>query len=1019
LLCHTDVWMPPAIRTSGHLGWLLTKVMAVRLPTSTYRLQFNHNFTLKQADGLIDYLSDLGITDCYASPLTLAHPGSLHGYDVTDHNMINPEVGGEEQFVEFAHRLRRRGMGLILDSVPNHMGIAHPSNRWWADVLENGPSSPFARFFDIDWDPPKADLKNKVLLPVLGDQFGKVLENQEIKITYEGGTFALHFYEFALPVAPRTWTLLLEPAVETLRTVLDESDSAVVELASIITALTYLPLRTETDQARVKERLREKEVIKGRLSALTESRRDVRAAIDASLKEINGIKGAPHSFDRLERLLEEQAYRLSFWHVAADEINYRRFFDINELAAIRVEQPEVFDAVHRLPLRLLRHGLITGLRIDHVDGLLDPGQYLRLLQNRCAEAQAGNIEHPYNAVNSGRAYPIYVIVEKVLTGPERLPKHWMVYGTTGYEFLNMLNGVFVEERNAEQFADLYGRFTTAQRDFRDLVYECKRLVLRASMSGEQNILARRLDRISEQHRWSRDFTLNSLGRVLAEVIACFPVYRSYVTSAGELTDDDRRYIHSAINRAKRRNPALSTSVFDFLGSVLLLEHPNGLDEAARAERLQFTLQFQQLTGPVDAKGYEDTALYRFYPLASLNEVGGDPASFGLAVQAFHAGNARRLEEWPHGLSATTTHDTKRSEDVRARINVLSEIPDEWERAIWRWHHLNEPLLQEIEGTVVPDPNEEYLLYQTLLGTWPTSASDSIQYKLYVERIRDYLLKASKEAKLKTSWISPNHDHDRGLVGFVQAAMRPGPDNRFIADFAAFASRVATAGMLSSLSQVLLKIASPGVPDFYQGSELWDLSLVDPDNRRPVDYTIRESMLSQITCSAASDPLALSRELFERPDDGRIKMYVMCRALDWRRKHARLFREGAYVPLEGAGRLGRHLIAFGRGWSDHHVIVAAGRFFTGFGMLPQGAAGESAWSDTFLSVPPDLLQKCYVDLLTGQTVRAYCERDRQQLCMSEIFTHLPVSMLIPLADACPGFSVTRSPSRVRPQKHQFD
>jgi (1->4)-alpha-D-glucan 1-alpha-D-glucosylmutase len=971
--------------------------MTVRLPTSTYRLQFNHNFTLKQAGELIHYLSELGITDCYASPVALSRPGSLHGYDVTDPTIVNPEIGGEEQLIEFAHGLRARDIGLILDTVPNHMGIAHPSNRWWADVLENGPSSPFARFFDIDWDPPKGDLKNKVLLPVLGDQFGKVLENQEIKITYEGGSFALHFYEFTLPVAPRTWTLVLEPAVETLRTQLGEADPAVVELASIITALTYLPLRTETDQARVKERLREKEVIKGRLSALAESSQAVRGAVDASVKEINGIKGVPHSFDRLERLLEEQAYRLSFWHVAADEINYRRFFDINELAAIRVEQPEVFDAVHQLPLRLLQQGLITGLRIDHIDGLLDPGQYLRLLQERCAEAQAGDLERPGDADDWGRTHPFYVIVEKILTGSECLAKQWPVYGTTGYEFLNMLNAVLVEDQNGEQLRDLYGRFINAQRDFPDLVYECKRLVLRASMSGEQNVLARRLDRISEQHRWSRDFTLNSLGRVLAEVIACFPVYRSYVTSTGELTDDDRSYIRSAISRARRRNPALSTSAFDFLGSVLLLEHPEGLDEAARAERLQFTLQFQQLTGAVNAKGYEDTALYRFHPLASLNEVGGDPASLGLAVHAFHAGNMRRLQEWPHSLSASSTHDTKRSEDVRARIDVLSEIPDEWERAIWRWHHLNESLRIKIEGTEVPDANEEYLLYQTLVGTWPLPGLDFIQHERYIRRIRDYLLKASKEAKVQTSWISPNHAHDRGLAEFVEAAMRPGADNRFIADFTEFADRVATAGMLNSLSQALLKIASPGVPDFYQGTELWDLSLVDPDNRRPVDYAIRQSMLAEIIREAASEPLALTKKLFARPDDGRIKMYVTCRALGWRRMHARLFREGPYVPLEGAGRRGRHLIAFGRGSSEHHVIVAAGRFFTGFGILPQGAAGEPAWSDTFLSVPPDLLQEHYMDLFTGQTIRAYCGRDAQQLAISEVFAHMPVSMLIPLAD----------------------
>jgi (1->4)-alpha-D-glucan 1-alpha-D-glucosylmutase len=977
------------------------KVTTVHLPTSTYRFQFNHNFTLEQAGALVDYLADLGITDCYVSPLTLARPGSPHGYDVTDHSMINPELGGEDQFVEFAHGLRTRGMGLILDTVPNHMCIAHPSNRWWADVLENGPSSLFARFFDIDWDPPKADLKNKVLLSVLGDQYGKVLENQELKIAHEHGAFALHFYEFALPVAPRTWILLLEPALEQLRPVLGESDSAIVELTSIITALTYLPLRTETETERVKERLREKEVIKGRLWTLTETSPNVRAAIDASLTAINGVKGDPRSFDRLEKLLEDEAYRLSFWHVAADEINYRRFFDINELAAIRVEQPEVFEAVHRLPLRLLQQGLITGLRIDHVDGLLDPAQYLRLLQKRCAEAQTGDVQHPNEAVDREGAYPFYVIVEKILTGLECLPTDWPVYGTTGYEFLNTLNGVFVEDRNVEQFGDLYGRFIDAQPDFRDLVYECKRLVLRASMSGEQNVLARRLDRISEQHRWSRDFTLNSLGRALAEVVACFPVYRSYVTSAGELTDDDRRYVRSAINRAKRRNPALSASVFDFLASVLLLEHPDGLDDAARAERLQFTLQFQQLTGPVTAKGYEDTALYRFYPLASLNEVGGDPASFGLTLQAFHARNAQRLEESPHGLSATSTHDTKRSEDVRARINVLSEIPDEWERAIWRWHHLNDPLRLTIEGgTKVPDPNEEYLFYQTLLGTWPISGLDSIHCERYLERIQDYLLKASKEAKVHTSWISPNYDHDRGLVKFVEAAMRSERGNRFLADFAAFAGRIARAGMLNSLSQVLLKITSPGVPDFYQGNELWDLSLVDPDNRRPVDYAIRQSILAEITHKAASEPLALTKELFERPNDGRIKMYVTCRALGWRRKHAKLFREGAYVPLEGAGPRGRQVIAFGRGSTQHHVIVAAGRFFTGFGTLPQGAAGEPVWSDTFLSVPGYLLQECYLDLFTGQTVRAYSERDAQQLRMSDIFAHMPVSVLIPLADARP-------------------
>ncbi len=971
--------------------------MPARIPASTYRLQLNSRFALGQAAALIGYLDDLGITDCYVSPLTLARPGSTHGYDVTDHGMINPEVGGEEQLLEFARALGAKGMGLVLDTVPNHMCVAHPSNRLWWDVLENGPSSPFAQFFDIDWDPPKADLANKVLLPILGDQYGRVLENQEISITYERGTFDAHYHDLLLPVAPRTWIGILEPALETVRNTLGESDPDVMELESIITALGHLPLRTETDEARMRERQREKEVIKGRLSVLVEKSGEVRSALGASLAELNGTKGDPRSFDRMEKLLADQAYRLSFWHVAADEINYRRFFDVNDLAAIRVEDTVVFDAVHQLTLSLVRQRLITGLRIDHADGLLDPGQYLRMLQSRCAEALTNaNAEPGHVAVQGsgeGASRPFYVVVEKILTGKERLRPDWPVHGTTGYEFLNMLNGIFVDTPQRQRFNDLYARFTGWQPDFRDIVYDCKKLVLRALMSGEQNVLARELDRISEQHRWSRDFTLNTLGRALAEVIGCFPVYRSYVSSNGTLTDDDRRHIHLAISIAKRRNAALSGSTFDFLGSVLLLEHPDGLDDAARAERRAFTLRFQQLTSPVMAKGFEDTALYRFYPLASLNEVGGDPVSFGLPVEEFHARNAGRLKEWPHGLSATSTHDTKRSEDVRARINVLSEIPDEWERAIWRWHHLTESARVEDEAAV-PDPNEEYLFYQTLIGTWPASPLAAEEHEEYIGRIQRYMDKAAKEAKLKTSWVSPNHDHDRALAEFVRTVMRPGPDNRFLSDFAAFARRVVHAGMLNSLSQTLLKIASPGVPDCYQGTELWDLRLVDPDNRGPVDYSIRQAMLAEIKREAAAGRLALAKKLFAAPVDGHIKMYVISEALRFRRRNIALFREGTYVPLKGAGSRGRNVVAFARGSGEHHVIVAAGRFFAGFEALPEGAAGDTAWRDTFLTAPNWLLKDRYVDLFTGQRICPDRDRDARQFRMSQIFAHLPVAVLVP-------------------------
>jgi (1->4)-alpha-D-glucan 1-alpha-D-glucosylmutase len=962
-------------------------VASAQIPLSTYRLQFNRNFTLEQGAALVDYLHELGISACYASPLTQARPGSPHGYDVTNHGVLNPEIGDEARLAEFAARLRAKGMGLVLDTVPNHMCIAHPSNLMWWDILENGPSSPYANFFDIDWNPPKADLTNKVLLPMLGDQFGKVLENGEIRIAYENGAFVARYYEWSLPLAPRTWTHILQPALERVRGALAESNPDLMEFESIITAMDHLPERDETDPERIRERMREKEVIKRRLAALLDNSAEISSALAYSLTDINGVKGDPHSFDRLEKLLENQAYRLSFWHVAADEINYRRFFDINELAAIRVEDPAVFDLVHELTLHLVEEGLVTGLRIDHADGLLDPALYLRMLQERCAAADKSTSG---NAVND-RGGPFYLVVEKILTGGERL-RNWPIHGTTGYEFVNLLNGVFVDASNRHRFEDLYARFAGWQEAFRDVVYECKKLMLRASMSGEQNVLARKLDQISEQHRWSRDFTLNSLGRVLAEVISCFPVYRSYVTSDGRVTDDDREQIARAIGLAKRRNPALSESTFDFLASVLLLEHPDGLDEAARARRLAFTLRFQQLTSPVMAKGFEDTALYRYVPLASLNEVGGDPTCFGISAQEFHARNAQRAQQWPHGLSATSTHDTKRSEDVRARINVLSEIPDQWERAIWRWHHLTEPARSEIDGVAVPDPNEEYLFYQTLIGTWPLDPQPG-EFEQYIKRIQAYMDKAAKEAKVRTSWIRADDRHDVKLAEFIGAVMRAGGDNSFIADIGAFASRVARAGMLNSLSQTLLKIAAPGVPDFYQGTELWDLSLVDPDNRRPVDYAARMAMVEEIKRSADSNRVDLARKLFGHPNNGAIKAYLTREALNFRRSNAALFLRGDYIPLEASGAYGRNVISFARRTPEQHVIVAAGRFFTALGKLPEAAAGEETWRDTYLSAPAGLLSERCVELFTGAQVSADLDRDRRQLCLADIFVHLPFALLV--------------------------
>ncbi|MBV9923665.1 MAG: malto-oligosyltrehalose synthase, partial [Acidobacteria bacterium] len=646
--------------------------MQARIPVSTYRLQFNREFTFGEARALADYFRELGVTDYYSSPVLKARPGSAHGYDIVDHTQVNPESGGEEQLAELLRALREQGMGFLVDVVPNHMSIAESQNAWWQDVLENGPGSSFARHFDIDWNPPNPTLKNRVLLPILGDQFGRVLERQELRVSYRDGAFFLNYWETQLPVAARTSTLVLRRALEAARARLAESDPNALELESIITALEHLPPRTETDPARLRERRREKDVVRRRLSTLVKESNEIRAAVHDALARLNGEQGRPESFDALEELVSRQAYRLSFWRVAADEINYRRFFDVNELAAVRVEERPVFTAVHEVILRLVRQGLVTGLRIDHVDGLLDPYKYLKDLQR---EAEGRRNE----------ARPFYVVVEKILGHDELLRREWPVQGTTGYEFVNLLNGLFVDAANGQALRELYADFTGARVRFTDLLYECKRLILKAAMSSELFVLSRRLTRIAERSRYTRDFTQNSLHHALTEVIACFPVYRTYIRrTQATVSPDDRLNVNAAVREAKRRNPAEDTSVFDFIASLLLLKDPKGTGPEERAERRDFALRFQQVTSPVTAKGLEDTAFYRFYPLASLNEVGGEPALIGVSAERFHERNRDRQETWPHTLSATSTHDTKRGEDTRARINVLSEIPEEWNRALHRW-----------------------------------------------------------------------------------------------------------------------------------------------------------------------------------------------------------------------------------------------------------------------------------------------------------------------------------------------
>ncbi len=992
-------------------------VQTARVPSATYRLQFNASFTFRAAARLVPYLHALGISDLYASPYLKARFGSPHGYDVADPNALNPELGTEQDYAELLAALAAREMGQVLDFVPNHMGIGDVRNTWWFDVLENGPSSLYASFFDIDWTPLKPDVQDryKVVLPILGDQYGRVLEQGELRLSYRDGAFFLHCYDRLLPLEPKSWVSLLQQRLDELETELGSDSEALLELQSIITALTNLPPRAVLDPRRMRERNREKEIIKRRLARLTEDCPPVRAAIEATLRLYNGTPGDPRSFDRLDALLGEQAYRLAFWRVAAEEINYRRFFDINELAAIRVEDPRVFRQTHRLLLELVQRRALTGLRIDHPDGLLDPAGYFWRLQQHCyarLRLGAASPDGPERAsmpdkeqalierVQQLRAQdpaspalrPMYLVVEKVLVGDERLNASWPVHGTTGYDFLNVLNGIFVNRDHRAAFDALYARVIGGPVRFEDVANSAKKMVMLISLAAEVNQLGYQLKRIASRSRLYRDFTLNSLTFVIREIIASMPVYRTYVDPfTGALSDADRAVIEAAVVDARRRNPRTDPSIFDFVRRALLLELAEPEADEERAELLRFVGRFQQTSGPVMAKGVEDTAFYRYNRLVSLNEVGGNPGQFGTSVAAFHRFMLERARHWPASLSATSTHDTKRSEDVRARINVLSELPREWSAALTRWSRLNARKRTLVDGRPAPDRNDEYLLYQTLLGTWPLGPLDEAEPGAFTERIVAYMLKALKEAKVHTSWINANAPYEEAMRHFVEAILdRSGP-NPFLDDFQALAAKVAQLGMFNSLSQTLLKLAAPGVPDLYQGTELWDFSLVDPDNRRPVDFARRIQALQTLQCPE-SERARLAEELLQTREDGRIKLYVIQQSLLLRRQCPELFQAGAYVPLRASGPARQHVCAFARVVGGQSVVAVAPVLVAG---LLRGAAtspiGEAVWNDTWLRLPgggTDTYRNCF----TGELVQAGTRAGRAGLALKEVLARFPVALL---------------------------
>lgn len=970
-----------------------------RIPVSTYRLQLNNFFRIADASRVVGYLSELGITDIYSSPYFRSGPGSTHGYDVVDHNSLNPELGTEDEYEDFFAEIRNRGMGQILDIVPNHMCISCNGNAWWMDVLENGQAARCAEYFDIDWDPVKTELKGKVLLPMLADQYGKVLEAGELVLKFEEGAFVLCYGELKLPLLPETYVDVLKHRISSLELLLKAEDPYLTEYLSIITSLSHLPGCAEQDAEKISERYREKEIAKKRLFTLCSNNGDIAKFVDENVTIINGVKGDTKSFDLLDELLSRQVYRLAYWRVAADEINYRRFFDINSFGAIRVENPDVFWGIHGLVLRLIKEGKVTGLRVDHPDGLYNPTEYFAQLQREClylltggtqpgqAEVLQAGADHHEQQEKATLSF--YVIGEKILMKGEKVPDEWPVSGTTGYAFMNKLNGIFVDADAAKKFTRIYTDFTGSRSTFQEIVYEKKKLIMEAVMSGEINTLAHVLSRIADKDRHTRDFTLNSLRKAIIEVIAFFPVYRSYI-STYSVTERDRQYIELAVLKARRKNLSLSGSVFDFLRDILLLRFPEGISDGERKTRHDFVMRFQQITSPVTAKGVEDTAYYVYNRLVSLNEVGGAPERFGSPVDAFHGHNIGRLKSFPHTLNATSTHDTKRGEDVRARINVLSEMPAEWKKHLALWSRLNRRKKALVDGNPVPDANEEYLFYQTLLGTWPTSPMDAEKYVSYKKRIVSYMQKSIREAKANSSWIDPDIAYEEAMTAFIDSVLENGHDNHFLKSFSPFHNVVMHLGIFNSLSQTLMKIASPGVPDFYQGTELWDLTLVDPDNRGAVDYESRIRILADIKKREEQiGPMELAREFAAGREDGRIKFYVTYKALAYRKANREIFETGDYLPLEASGERADNICAFARRLGERTAVIVIPRLLGRHISEPaEPFSWRDIWGTSAVLIPFATAGDSYRNVFTGETMKV----DSAAISLSKIFADLPVTLL---------------------------
>ncbi len=925
----------------------------MHIPAATYRLQLSPAFGFEDAKAVIGYLSELGISDLYVSPILKATQGSTHGYDVTGPDELNPELGTWEQFQSLAAEVRARHMGWVQDIVPNHMAYSS-QNGMLMDVLEHGPDSAFHEFFDVFRDHPGPELRTKVLAPFLARPLAEALRRGEIRLVLDRDGFGVRYEAWRFPLCVRSYPAVLQGD----RDRPGESQSGGHRRPYILMRVSDLFARRGGRENRT-EGPAEFNEAKRTLLRLYDQDPQVRADIDETLQWFNrpvqgGVEQSP-----LFRLLDEQFFKLVFWQDAQETINYRRFFYLSDFIALRMEDPKVFQHTHRKILQLARAGVITGLRIDHIDGLYDPRGYLNRLRETLPQ--------------------IYLVIEKILELDETLPTDWPIQGTSGYEFCNYVNALFCRQENERTLTQTYHEFIGTELDYASLLYEAKRETLEQHMAGEVTYLAHLFARASTDDSLQ---DAESTRQALTAVIAALPVYRTYV-DAHHFAESDKAYVTAAVDEAKKRAADCARHI-DRIGQLLLADWQDAPDRRTREAWQHVRMRFQQFTGPAMAKGFEDTLLYRYNRLLSLNTVGGNPNTLGLSLDRFHRFNQARARDWPQAMNATSTHDSKRAEDVRARINVLSEIPERWRNAVTRWADLNEPHKQRDNGLSIPDRNDEYLLYQTLVGALPF---DECQYDRFTRRIKDYMTKAVREAKVHSTWEQPNVAYEAACLQFVDRVLDRSEANRFWADFVPFQREVSEYGIYNSLSQTILKITCPGLPDFYQGTETWDLNLVDPDNRRPVDFARRAGLLKELQETSANGCAQLARELMDSKQDGRIKLFLVHRGLQARRENQDLFQAGDYLPASVTGACVRHIVAFFRVWHDRYALIVAPRFLTPLIEPGRFPMGRQVWEDTRIGLPSKAPWQ-WRDAITGKTYSA-----RGETFIGDILSDFPVSILL--------------------------